>query len=86
MASKKVELATQDKFKQKADPKKPNVGVKNSGETLKQLLERNSLTPSYTGSPSSPLSHPKAQISILEDSLQIFNGNFERETNSGQSE
>ncbi|OMO72563.1 hypothetical protein CCACVL1_17706 [Corchorus capsularis] len=38
-SSKKVELATQDKFKQKAAPKKPNIGVKDSGKTLKQTVQ-----------------------------------------------
>ncbi|MBA0848598.1 hypothetical protein Goshw_004391 [Gossypium schwendimanii] len=40
-ASKKVELPTQDKkiqIKQKATPKKPNVGVKDSGKTVKQVV------------------------------------------------
>ncbi|PPR91518.1 hypothetical protein GOBAR_AA29154 [Gossypium barbadense] len=39
--SKKVELPTQDKkiqIKQKATPKKPNVGVKDSGKTVKQTV------------------------------------------------
>ncbi|KAG4163951.1 hypothetical protein ERO13_D01G205900v2 [Gossypium hirsutum] len=40
-SSKKVELPTQDKkiqIKQKATPKKPNVGVKDSGKTVKQTV------------------------------------------------
>nr|KJB16841.1 hypothetical protein B456_002G250300 [Gossypium raimondii] len=40
-SSKKVELPTQDKkiqIKQKATPKKPNVGVKDSGKTVKQVV------------------------------------------------
>ncbi|KAH1123296.1 hypothetical protein J1N35_006456 [Gossypium stocksii] len=40
-SSKKVELSTQDKkiqIKQKATPKKPNVGVKDSGKTVKQVV------------------------------------------------
>ncbi|KAK8705170.1 hypothetical protein V6N13_048777 [Hibiscus sabdariffa] len=39
-SSRKVELTTQDKMKQKATPKKPNVGVKDSGKTLKPNVVR----------------------------------------------
>ncbi|XP_022744242.1 uncharacterized serine-rich protein C215.13-like isoform X2 [Durio zibethinus] len=39
-SSKKVEFTTQNKMKQKAAPKKPNVGVKDSGKSLKQVVVR----------------------------------------------
>ncbi|GMI64658.1 hypothetical protein HRI_000135100 [Hibiscus trionum] len=39
-SSKKVELTTQDKMKQRGTPKKPNVGVKDSGKTLKPNVLR----------------------------------------------
>ncbi|TYH54569.1 hypothetical protein ES332_D09G177900v1, partial [Gossypium tomentosum] len=39
-ASKKVAFITQDKMKQKAAPKRPNIGVKDTGKTMKQPLSK----------------------------------------------
>ncbi|XVF55421.1 hypothetical protein PTKIN_Ptkin06aG0034700 [Pterospermum kingtungense] len=39
-SSRKLESTTQDKMKQKAAPKKPNIVVKDSGRTLKQSVAR----------------------------------------------
>ncbi|KAL1153475.1 hypothetical protein V6Z11_A09G178600 [Gossypium hirsutum] len=38
--SKKVAFITQDKMKQKAAPKRPNIGVKDTGKTMKQPLSK----------------------------------------------
>ncbi|TYH02981.1 hypothetical protein ES288_A09G183600v1 [Gossypium darwinii] len=38
--SKKVAFITQDKIKQKAAPKRPNIGVKDTGKTMKQPLSK----------------------------------------------
>ncbi|XP_022767407.1 uncharacterized protein LOC111311874 isoform X2 [Durio zibethinus] len=40
VSSLKVEFTAQDKMRQKAAPKKPNIGVKDSGRTLKQVPVR----------------------------------------------
>ncbi|KAH1090163.1 hypothetical protein J1N35_017420 [Gossypium stocksii] len=39
-SSKKVAFITQDKMKQKAAPKRPNIGVKDTGKTMKQPLSK----------------------------------------------
>ncbi|KAK6290337.1 hypothetical protein POUND7_001878 [Theobroma cacao] len=63
--SKKVELATQDKMKQKAAPKKPNIGVKDSGKTMKQVSVRPQISQSFarSGEPTSSLHKPPKVLS-----------------------
>ncbi|XWS55776.1 hypothetical protein CRYUN_Cryun09bG0029700 [Craigia yunnanensis] len=58
-SSKKVEFTTQDKMKQKAAPKKPNIGVKNSRKTLKQTV----LSVARSGESTSSLHKPPKVLS-----------------------
>ncbi|XVF07961.1 hypothetical protein REPUB_Repub06bG0184500 [Reevesia pubescens] len=56
--SKKLEFTIQDKMKQKVAPKKPNIGVKGSGKTLKQSVARSGESTSSLHKP------PKVQSKV----------------------
>ncbi|KAK8649442.1 hypothetical protein V6N13_130171 [Hibiscus sabdariffa] len=66
-SSKKVELTTQDKMKQKVTPKKPNVGVKDSGKTLKPNVVRPQTVKSVarSGELTSYLHKPPKVLSVV---------------------
>ncbi|XVE61752.1 hypothetical protein DITRI_Ditri06bG0065100 [Diplodiscus trichospermus] len=77
-SSKKLKFTAQDKMKQKAAPKKPNIGAKDSGRTLKQSIARSGESTSSLHKPPRALSRggpisttPTKRVSLGAKNVQM---------------
>ncbi|XWS43632.1 hypothetical protein CRYUN_Cryun16bG0120500 [Craigia yunnanensis] len=83
-SSEKSEFSTQDNMKQKATPKKPSIGVKDSGKTLKQSVARSGESTSSLHKPPKGLSSvgPVSTTPTKRVSLGAKNVKMEKDAKS----